>query len=70
MLKILTKHFYRKKEDFQKNTEYRDLYDGERLYSNMAQTGVYVSKRANDESAFWKGGKFCYENVHIIFDKK
>lgn len=50
------------KEDFLKTSEYRDFYNGERLYNRNLTSKVYVSKRANDESDFWKGGKYCYDD--------
>ena len=43
-------------------TEYRDKYDGTRLYNRQGPSQVYVSKRAGDESDFWSGGKFCYDD--------
>jgi len=29
---------------------------------NFFRSKVYVSKRAGDESDFWEGGKFCYDD--------
>lgn len=28
----------------------------------MISSKVYVSKRSNDESEFWRGGKYCYDD--------
>ena len=48
--------------NFLEQTEYRDKYDGTRLYNRQGPSQVYVSKRAGDESDFWAGGKFCYDD--------
>ena len=48
--------------NFLQKTEYRDKYDGTRLYNRQGPSQVYVSKRAGDESDFWAGGKFCYDD--------
>ena len=48
--------------NFLQKTEYRDKFDGTRLYNRQGPSKVYVSKRAGDESDFWAGGKFCYED--------
>ena len=48
--------------NFLQKTEYRDKYDGTRLYNRQGPSQVYVSKRAGDESDFWSGGKFCYDD--------
>ena len=48
--------------NFLQKTEYRDKYDGTRLYNRQGPSEVYVSKRAGDESDFWSGGKYCYNN--------
>ena len=48
--------------NFQAKTEYRDQFDGTRLYNRQGPSEVYVSKRAGDESDFWSGGKYCYNN--------
>ena len=46
------------------NSEYRDQYDGERLY-NMGTVEQYVSKKIQDESEFWKGGKYAYDDKKL-----
>ena len=48
--------------NFLQQSEYRDKYDGSRLYKREGPSKVYVSKRAGDESDFWAGGKFCYND--------
>ena len=48
--------------NFLQQSEYRDKYDGSRLYNREGPSKVYVSKRAGDESDFWAGGKFCYDD--------
>ena len=48
--------------DFLQQSEYRDKYDGTRLYNRQGPSKVYVSKKAGDESDFWAGGKFCYDD--------
>ena len=48
--------------NFLQQSEYRDKYDGSRLYNREGPSKVYVSKRAGDESDFWAGGKFCYND--------
>ncbi len=48
--------------NFLNQSEYRDKYDGSRLYNREGPSKVYVSKRAGDESDFWAGGKFCYND--------
>ena len=48
--------------NFLQQSEYRDKYDGSRLYNREGPSKVYVSKRAGDESDFWEGGKFCYND--------
>ena len=30
------------------------------------RTEVYISKKSNDESDFWKGGKYAYEDEKMI----
>ena len=47
--------------NFLQKSEYRDKYDGNRLYNRQGPSKVYVSKRAGDESDFWAQGKFCYD---------
>ena len=49
-------------DNFLQKSEYRDKYDGTRLYNRQGPSKVYVSKRAGDESDFWSGGKFCYDD--------
>ena len=49
-------------QNFLEVSEYADKFNGSRLYNKGGPSKVYVSKRANDESDFWKGGKYCYEN--------
>ena len=48
-------------DNFLQKSEYRDKYDGTRLYNRQGPSKVYVSKRAGDESDFWAQGKFCYD---------
>ena len=48
--------------NFLQQSEYRDKYDGSRLYNRQGPSKVYVSKKAGDESDFWAGGKFCYND--------
>ena len=48
--------------NFLQQSEYRDKYDGSRLYNREGPSKVYVSKRAGDEADFWAGGKFCYDD--------
>ena len=48
--------------NFLQQSEYRDKYDGTRLYNRQGPSKVYVSKRAGDESDFWAGGKYCYDD--------
>ena len=48
--------------NFLQFSEYRDKFDGSRLYNREGPSKVYVSKRAGDESDFWAGGKFCYDD--------
>ena len=42
-------------------SEYRDKYDGSRLYNKEIST-MYVSKKAGDESNFWSTGKIGYDD--------
>ena len=49
-------------DNFLQKSEYRDKYDGTRLYNRQGPSKVYVSKRAGDESDFQSGGKFCYDD--------
>ena len=49
-------------DNFLQKSEYRDKYDGTRLYNRQGPSKVYVSKRAGDESDFWAQGKFCYDD--------
>ena len=48
--------------NFLQQSEYRDKYDGTRLYNRQGPSEVYVSKRAGDESDFWSRGKLCYDD--------
>ena len=48
--------------NFLQRSEYRDKYDGSRLYNMEGASKIYVSKKAGDESDFWAGGKFCYDD--------
>ena len=57
----LLKNISIENNNFLQKSEYRDKYDGTRLYNRLGPSEVYVSKRAGDESDFWAGGKFCYE---------
>ena len=41
-------------------SEYRDKYDGSRLYNKELST-MYVSKKAGDESNFWSTEKIGYD---------
>ena len=61
-LKILDNTVIVEDDNFLKQSEYRDKYNGKRLYNINAQGKVYVSKRAGDESDFWAGGKYCYDD--------
>ena len=58
----LLKNISIENNNFLQKSEYRDKYDGTRLYNRLGPSEVYVSKRAGDESEFWAGGKFCYED--------
>ena len=51
-----------KNNNFLQQSEYGDKFDGTRLYNRQGPTEVYVSKRAGDESDYWSGGKFCYDD--------
>ena len=46
--------------NYLQKSEYRDKYDGSRLYRNESST-MYVSKKAGDESNYWSTGKICYD---------
>ena len=46
--------------NYLQKSEYRDKYDGSRLYKNESST-MYVSKKAGDESNYWSTGKICYD---------
>ena len=52
--------------NYLQKSEYRDKYDGSRLYKNESST-MYVSKKAGDESNYWSTGKICYDEP--IFKK-
>jgi hypothetical protein len=45
-------------------SEYKDNFNGNRLY-NIGTTEQYVSKKIHDESDFWKGGKFAYDDKDL-----
>lgn len=51
-------------EEIKNNSEYRDQYNGERLY-NLGIAEQYVSKKIHDESEFWKGGKYAYDDKSL-----
>ena len=48
--------------NFLQKSEYRDKFDGTRLYKRQGPSQVYVSKRAGDESDYWSVGKLCYDD--------
>ena len=48
--------------NFLQQSEYRDKYDGTRLYNRQGPSKVYVSKKAGDESNFWSTGKIGYDD--------
>ena len=50
--------------NYLQKSEYRDKYDGSRLYKNESST-MYVSKKAGDESNYWSTGKICYDEPII-----
>ena len=50
--------------NYLQKSEYRDKYDGSRLYKNESST-MYVSKKAGDESNYWSTGKICYDEPKI-----
>ena len=50
-------------------SEYWDKHDWTRLYNRQRHSKVYVSKRGGDESDFWTGGKFGYDDPVIIIYK-
>ena len=50
--------------NYLQKSEYRDKYDGSRLYKNESST-MYVSKKAGDESNYWSTGKTCYDEPLI-----
>lgn len=62
--KVLFKHEKINNMNVKNNTEYRDNYDGTRLY-NRGIAEQYVSKKIQDESEYWKGGKFAYDNKEL-----
>ena len=49
---------------FLRKSEYRDKYDGSRLYKHESST-MYVSKKAGDDSNYWSTGKTCYDEPLI-----
>ena len=61
-MKNLIENITLENNNFLQKTEYRDKFDGSRLYNRQGPSKVYVSKRAGDESDFWAGGKFCYDD--------
>ena len=61
-MKNLIENITLENNNFLQKTEYRDKFDGSRLYNRQGPSKVYVSKRAGDESDFWSGGKFCYDD--------
>ena len=61
-MKNLIENITLENNNFLQKTEYRDKFDGSRLYNRQGPSKVYVSKRAGDESDFWSGGKFCYND--------
>lgn len=48
--------------NFLDKSEYRDKFDGSRLYKREGPSQVYVSKKAGDESDYWSAGKLCYDD--------
>ena len=50
--------------NYLQKSEYKDKYDGSRLYKNESST-MYVSKKAGDESNYWSTGKICYDEPII-----
>ena len=48
--------------NFLQKSEYRDKFNGTRLYNRDGPSKIYVSKRAGDESDYWSGGKLCYDD--------
>ena len=48
--------------NFLEKSEYRDKYDGSRLYNRDGPSQIYVSQKAGDESNYWSTGKFCYDD--------
>ena len=50
--------------NYLQKSEYRDKYDGSRLYRNESST-MYISKKAGDESNYWSTGKICYDEPII-----
>ena len=61
-MKNLIENITLENNNFLQKTEYRDKFDGSRLYNRQGPSKVYVSKRAGDESDFWSGGKFCSDD--------
>ena len=51
-----------KSKNFLQQSEYGEKYDGTRLYNREGRSKVYVSKKAGDESDYWSGGKYCYND--------
>ena len=49
--------------NFLQKSEYRDKYEGSRLFNNKeGPSKIYVSKKAGEESDYWLNGKLCYDN--------
>ena len=59
---LLEKTAIKKTDNFLQQSEYSDKFDGTRLYNREGPSKVYVSKKAGDESDFWAGGKYCYDD--------
>lgn len=52
------------KENQYYESEYMEHYNANRLYQ-AESTQQYVSKKIHDESEFWKGGKYAYDNKEL-----
>ena len=51
-----------KSKNFLQQSEYGEKFDGTRLYNREGRSKAYVSKKAGDESDYWSGGKYCYND--------
>ena len=51
--------------NFLQRSEYRDKFDGSRLYNREGQSQIYVSKKAGEESDYWLTGKQCYDDPDL-----